>query len=56
MYAMRVLIGQYPHGFPCLDTVIQTLEMLLDFRKAPALFCYVLRHPACYCAVFTRIP
>ena len=27
-------IKELPNGFPCLDNVIQTLEMLLDFRKA----------------------
>ena len=25
---------ELPIGFPCLDNVIQTLGMLLDFRKA----------------------
>ena len=32
-----------PNGFPCLDNVIQTLGMLLDFRKAKntrLVFCY----------------
>ena len=27
-------IKEIPHGFLCLDTLIQTLGMLLDFRKA----------------------
>ena len=27
-------IKELPNGFPCLDNVIQTLGMLLDFRKA----------------------
>ena len=27
-------IKELPNGFLCLDNMIQTLEMLLDFRKA----------------------
>ena len=39
-------IKEIPDGFPCLDNVIQTLGMLLDFRKtkniclAPRVFLY----------------
>ena len=45
-----------PNGFPCLDNVIQTLGMLLDFRKAKntrlaarvfVRFFTVSQHPAC---------
>ena len=32
--SLRYLIKQISKNFPCLDTLIQTLEMLLDFLKA----------------------
>ena len=35
-------IKELPNCFPYLDNVIQTIEMLLDFRKAK-----VSQHPAC---------
>ena len=49
-------IKELPNGFPCLDNVIQTFGMLLDFRKAKNTrlaacvflrFSTVSQHPAC---------
>ena len=49
-------IKELPNGFPCLNTLIQTLGMLLDFRKAKntrlaarvfLCFSQVSQHPAC---------
>ena len=49
-------VKELPNGFPCLDDVIQTLGMLLDFRKAKNThvaarvflrFSTVSQHPAC---------
>ena len=34
IFICRSFIKETPNGFPCLDTVIQTLGMLLDFRRA----------------------
>ena len=53
----RFTIKELPNGFPCLDTLIQILGMLLvDFRKAEnsrlearvfLRFSQVSQHPAC---------
>ena len=49
-------IKELPNGFLCLDSVIQTLGMLLDFRKAKTTrlvarvflrFSQISQHPAC---------
>ena len=49
-------IKELPNGFLCLDTLIQTLGMLLDFRKPKKTrltarvflrFSQVSQHPAC---------
>ena len=54
-FICRYFIKEIPSGFPCLDTVIQTLRMLLYFGKAKntpqvahifLCFSQVSQHPA----------
>ena len=33
-FTCHYFVKEIPNGFPCLDTVIQTLGMLLNFQKA----------------------
>ena len=56
LFFICYFIKDIPGGFPCLDTVIQTVGMLLDFGKAKNTrqadhvflwFSQVSQHPAC---------
>ena len=56
LFICRYFIKEIPSEFPCLDTVMQTFEMLLDFGKAKnshraahvfLCFSQVSQHPAC---------